>query len=783
MYKKSIVNFFLVSFLLLFSSSAVANNITFSTDEKEWLAAHKTVKIGIDYGYAPYSFVDDNGNVKGVVKDYLDILQKKLGIHFVVVSNLSWSQLMEAVKLHRIDAVATVIKTPERERFLAFSAPYIKTPYVLITREDTKQIHTTKDLLKLRVALVKGYASSKQMLQKHPHLQVLYVSNVLEGLQAVSNNKADAFMGALGVSQYLALRNGINNLKVNVKVDIKNSSQCFAVRKDWPELASLLTKALNTIPQKQKDDILEKYLGLQIRSLHMLNEKKNIFVYFPWLGGLFLFLGMIYILMILWNYLLKKELEKNRAYFEIIFQSAPNIMIITNGNKIFRMNKKMLDFAGDKNIESISELFIEKENYLYAQMGEQSWLEYILDRKDELHEVCMKKDGEERFFTIYAEENLYINDEKSIVVLNDITKLKELENTLRYSKRQFDLFMQNLPFTAVIKDENYNNLYINGKDISINLGQESGKKIDLLCNLAKENGKAEKIIIFNINNKEIFVRVVAFSIEQPNGKIYVGVLYIDITQEYLAQEKIKEQEEMMLVQSRHAAMGEMISMIAHQWRQPISVISMDANNIMADVELESVSDEALREYAKDIMQQTQYLSKTIEDFRNFFKPNKLKDTILVSDVFDEALSVIGKSLEYNNITIAKNFETSTKVKIYSRELLQVLLNILKNAKEALIQNRETGRQIRNSIFEDEKCIIVEICDNAGGIKDDIIEKIFDPYFSTKDEMNGTGLGLYMSKTIVDKHIQGILKVQNKDDGACFRIEIPKTDKKEENLND
>jgi len=475
-------------------------------------------------------------------------------------------------------------------------------------------------------------------------------------------------------------------------------------------------------------------------------------------------------------------------------QVAPNFMIITNGEKTSRANKKVLEFTGYKDFESfkkehfcVCDFFVKKEKYIQAQMGKQTWLEYILQRPDKLHQVCMKKDNKEYFFVVHAQENTLVKDNNFIVVFNDITELKKLENTLRYSKQQFDLFMENIPFVVAIKDENYKNIYTNGKEklyigkdgseknASFNLGEETGKKVDLLCDLAKEKGSAENIIKLDINGKEIFTRVVAFSIEQHDGTIYVGVLYIDITQTYLAQQKIKEQEKMMLAQSGHAAMGEMISMIAHQWRQPISVISMDANNIIADIELESVSNEALMKDAQSIIKQTQHLSKTIDDFRDFLKPNKQKEKVLVSDVFSETLSVIGKSLENNNIKIQNKFDTSTQVQIYSRELLQVLLNILKNAKEVLIENREKERKITNSIFEDEKYINIEMCDNAGGIKDDIIDKIFDPYFSTKDEKNGTGLGLYMSKIIVEKHIKGILQVQNKKDGVCFRVRIPKVE--------
>jgi len=245
-----------------------------------------------------------------------------------------------------------------------------------------------------------------------------------------------------------------------------------------------------------------------------------------------------------------------------------------------------------------------------------------------------------------------------------------------------------------------------------------------------------------------------------------------ITQERLYVEN-QRKEEIMLAQSRNAAMGEMISMIAHQWRQPISVIAMWANNIEADVDMEELNEDDCKDYASNILAQTQHLSKTIDDFKNFFRPDKSKEDILIKDVMEDCLSVVEKSLQNNNIKIIKNYDNSTELNIYSRELLQVYINIIKNAKEALLENGVKDAQIVIDIYENKDSVITEIKDNALGIKDDVIVKIFDPYFTTKGVKSGTGLGLYMSKTIIEKHLNGEIEVENIDNGSCFRIIIPK----------
>ena len=239
----------------------------------------------------------------------------------------------------------------------------------------------------------------------------------------------------------------------------------------------------------------------------------------------------------------------------------------------------------------------------------------------------------------------------------------------------------------------------------------------------------------------------------------------------IAQEKLKAQEDIIIAQSRHAAMGEMISMIAHQWRQPISVISMGANNILADIELDTLDTETLKKSSLNIIKQTQELSSTMDDFRNFFKSTKQIDAVLIEAPLNNALEIIGASLENSEVKINMSVQSSVKVETYSRELMQVFLNILKNSKEAFHEETQS-KYINVTITDELNKVKISICDNAGGIKEDVMKDIFDPYFTTKQKLNGTGLGLYMSKTIIEQHLQGTLEAFNKDDGACFEITLP-----------
>ena len=236
-------------------------------------------------------------------------------------------------------------------------------------------------------------------------------------------------------------------------------------------------------------------------------------------------------------------------------------------------------------------------------------------------------------------------------------------------------------------------------------------------------------------------------------------------------EELLQKEEIMLMQSRQASMGEMINMIAHQWRQPLSVISMDANNIRASIELqEEIRHQELKKSMQNISDQVQYLSNTIDDFRNFFKPNKTKIKTHISHVINNLEKIISKSLQDNNIELIIKYKTDYSLNTYPNELLQVLLNIINNAKDILIDQKVANSKITVITLETEDSYSIEICDNGGGIPKDLMSKIGEQYFTTKAD-KGTGLGLYMSITIIKKHLNGSLTWNNRDDGACFTISL------------
>ncbi|MDH5464702.1 MAG: ATP-binding protein [Thiovulaceae bacterium] len=240
----------------------------------------------------------------------------------------------------------------------------------------------------------------------------------------------------------------------------------------------------------------------------------------------------------------------------------------------------------------------------------------------------------------------------------------------------------------------------------------------------------------------------------------------------LEREKTKEQEKLLIFQSRHAAIGEMIAMIAHQWRQPLMAISAIVTNTKVEIALNKLDQEKLDQKSDDILRQTSYLTNTINDFSNFFKPNQDRQRSTIPKVVDNTLEIMGHLLKNNDIKVRKSYDTNTELSIFSNELQQVLINIIKNAYDVLQEKEIQNKEIEILVDENPDYISIKISDNAGGVEDAILFHIFDPYFSTKKK-NGTGLGLYMSKTIIEDHFKGKLNCINIQNGAQFIIQIPR----------
>jgi signal transduction histidine kinase len=269
-----------------------------------------------------------------------------------------------------------------------------------------------------------------------------------------------------------------------------------------------------------------------------------------------------------------------------------------------------------------------------------------------------------------------------------------------------------------------------------------------------------------VNERELWLQNANVKLQQLNDSLEQRVTK--------AVHEHQEKEKMLIQQSKMAEMGDMISMIAHQWRQPLNQMSYLFMNIEGAFEYKELTKAYLEEKISEGTKLLEFMSHTIDDFRNFFRPDKERTELSVSEVVQEALLLIEQTLEVDGISLNTTYKSHSSIALFRNELIQVIINLVKNAKEALLHNDTPVPVITIQTLEGSEHVYIEVSDNGGGVDEAIMLKIFDPYFSTKGSMQGTGLGLYMSKTIIEGHLNGTLQVQNRNDGACFIITISKS---------
>lgn len=231
---------------------------------------------------------------------------------------------------------------------------------------------------------------------------------------------------------------------------------------------------------------------------------------------------------------------------------------------------------------------------------------------------------------------------------------------------------------------------------------------------------------------------------------------------------IKEKENLLIQQNKLASMGEMLNNIAHQWKQPLTNLSFINMDLKLSIKKDEINKEYLNQIALESNKQIKFMAKTIDNFKGFYQPNKEKENFLHSEVLKKAIEIIKPSIKNSKINLEMQVIKDSNIYSYENEYIQIILNILNNAKEALIHKEIEKPYIKIVIDKNKKNILI-IEDNAGGIDKEIIDKIFDPYFSTKHK--NSGIGLYMSKVILDSHLKGNIEVTSKNKKTQFKIKI------------
>ncbi len=388
-----------------------------------------------------------------------------------------------------------------------------------------------------------------------------------------------------------------------------------------------------------------------------------------------------------------------------------------------------------------------------------------------------------------------------ILIIDDNTKNLQIALNILSQEGYHLLYAQDGEKGLALADDNHIDLIL----LDVLMPKMDGYHV---CHKFKENPKTKDIPIIFLTvkdeEKDIVKGFECGGVDYVTKPFYTSILLkrvethlkLKMLNENLQREvkekieKIRFKDQMLFQQAKMASMGEMIANIAHQWRQPLGSINSAIIGMKSKLAIEKfdLTKEDGRqacinhfdEKLSNIENYTKLLSSTIDDFRNFFKPNKEKTEFMISELIQTSINLLSANFQDSRIQIITNI-TDTRIRTLENELIQVIINILNNAKDALLKVKSHPcKVIIIATKVESDTLTISIKDGAGGINAEIMDKIFEPYFTTKHQTNGTGIGLYMSKEIIEKHLHGTLTSTNvnfpHDDkfcnGAEFTITIP-----------
>lgn len=260
-----------------------------SLEQRNWLAKHKTIRVAFDGHFPPYSYLSEEGQIEGMAVDLLNLIASRLGIQIEIFPTYVWKDLFEAATQQKVDVVASMVHRPEREKWFVFTRPYIHKSLVVMTRADNNEINGREDIAGKRIALVRGYSYVPRIINDFLTLKPTYVDTMLDGLNALATHNADVAITFFGAGRHLQIKYGLPDLKFAAIYDRNSSLDCIAVRKDWPELATIFDKALEALQDTELQNLYHKWntdevLLSQLQS-DRISKRQKTFVRLP--GGVY----------------------------------------------------------------------------------------------------------------------------------------------------------------------------------------------------------------------------------------------------------------------------------------------------------------------------------------------------------------------------------------------------------------------------------------------------------------------------------------------------------------
>jgi len=781
---RCIILFLLVGFAELAAGSLQDASIHLTQEEKNYLKLHPVITAHNEADYPPYNFIKD-GKAQGFSIDYLNLLAHKLGIKVHYISGYTWAEFIDMARQNKIDVMLNIMRTPDREKYLHFTQPYAGTKKAIFTNDTTVQ--TLRDLEGKTVSVIQDYFMQHFLEAYHPGIKLKLEKDARSCIESVKNGSSDATVGSSGIMQYLMKDNQlylaygilIKDRRLSLDLNIATSPKNALLR-------DILQKAMYSVSSSELKAIKTKWIGtkelripvtgtLTKAELAYLHTKKVVKmcidpdwkpIEFADVTNGFITKGITTDTM----KVIGKELN-------ITFQSVPT----KNWSQSQRfLKERKCDIlpaaAKTKKREAYARFTYPYLDYKLAIITKEN-LGFVSGLMDVITQPIARKKGSALIAQL---QKLY--PAVNIVEANDT-----LETFQMVADGRAFSTISTLPVAS---------FYINKYHLkSIGIAGYSDMRLRLAVAVRKDDPLLWSILdkalatIPEEQHKLIYDRWVGRQIPQTFDYTYLlyalGALLVILLLIFYRQYVLKEankrladdvqskteenlkQQQLLQEQTKLAAMGEMIGAIAHQWRQPLNALGLSIQNLEYDFKDGKVDASFLHQFVEKNNKTIAFMSKTIDDFRNFFRVDKIKQRFGVKKAIEETIAIEDASLNKHKISL--NIQGNDfAVYGFRSEFQQVILNILSNADYAL-QNSKVVEPRIDIILEKGH---ITINDNAEGIPEEILDRIFEPYFSTKDQGEGTGIGLYMSKVIIEEKMGGSLWVKNlPNGGASFTIKL------------
>lgn len=825
----SIINSYLTGATFDFNNVKPVGPIELTEIEQAWLEGHKTIHLGVDGDYAPYSFRNSSGKYEGLAVDIIDLIASELDIEIEISTGLSWSEIIEKAKSKHIDAILTVFETNERKTFLDFSNIYLPTPLVISTRDDDDSIEGPEDLAGKNVALIRGYYSSEQVTTDNPDITVKWYDSPVDGLTAVSTGEADCYVGVLGVNDYTARMHGISNLKVAARYNMLLNGQRIGVRNDWPILVTIINKALNAISTQAKINLHQQWIGpsdilenhVRLQQENALNSKET-----DWVKR---------------HKTIHIGIDPEFAPFEFVDQQGRYQGITSEYLEILskRLGLKFYvipNLSWDQTVEAARSGKIDMLPCIDKTEDRESFLSFSKPYLD-YHRVIITRTETPLISSLSAADKLkvavqtasshhgFLLEKTNITPIPYPTLLKALEAV---SEGKVDAMVGNLSSSVYwIRKANLTNLKIAApatnevshlhfgvrKDwfplISIlekgiaSISPQKEKRIrEKWVHIEYEPGINPKQIIVYLLTIFAAISVIILGFLGWNYKLKKEISKRTAELENLNQQLLleiderekskieKEKLQHQLYQSqKHESLGNLASGIAHDFNNFLSVILGYAEIMKLQYKelpqlkanLTNILDAGQK--ARTLVQQILTFSRQTNSQPQYINPDEiLYETVkLLRHTIPSNIRIVYERSSFDGCFYADPTHVS-----------QVLLNLCTNAYHAMeeqggvltLSASEVAtvytQHFEESNLERDKFIMLSISDTGSGIPLELQDKIFKPHFTTKEPGKGTGLGLSIVLDIV-KNYGGKIDLDSIEDrGTTFNIYFPKHEQEVDN---